>query len=908
MRKALLIPLIFLCTVALSAMAQFPAAGTDDYLAMGRITLQTGTCPVETIDLNGTVKVHRGSPFDPGDGRDEIPTEMIQMSLTGSAPCNGPVIVKVQLAPAPASIGRIKAQNISPDYPAFSFFDVYVEIELVSLTLVSSSPITISGVINNIPWLGETHSGFPPVPIDLHDKATGTLMGQLSTFSWTPIGINTCPPGPAFCDSVRTAPCLLICPASDIVYRVVLKDSCGNPVCDTVNTWLDFSQCNAIPCPGEEPFWPNVFPDSCDPATGTHFFTVDAGQQGCTTCPVGLIVNGFFCRIVEARFFDTNGDLCVFPNDLLGGPCNDYDCDGLFTPNDQTIFDSHLDHCCTQPCPPGPPFCDSTKFIRCLNICPRSDVVWVAVLKDSCGNPVCDTIGTFLDFSNCPAVPCPNEEPLWPQVRPDSCNPISGEHYFTVDASLVGCTDCFPILFVNFAPCVTVQAMFYDVDGDFCVTVNDFTGLPCNDYNCNGQIDADDIGIHNLHKGHCCPGAPCPPGPAFCDSVRTDPCLVICPASDIVYKVVLKDSCGNPVCDTIGTFLDFSNCPAFPCPGEEPNWPIVRPDSCDPATGTHYFTVDAGMDVCVPCAAVLFVNNQPCRDIPAYFLDVNGDLCVTDADLISAGFCNDYNCDGQIDADDIGIHNLHKGHCCPGGPCPPGPAFCDSIFAEPCILICPKSDVVYQVVVKDSCGNPLCDTLGIWLDFAQCPAQPCLDHEPVWPRVLPDSCDPATGTHYFTVDAGLLDCTICQVGLFVNGALCRVIQARFFDINGDLCVTGNDFIGQVCNDYDCDGQITPADRLIFDSHLNHCCCDCKPGDANGSGSYNILDATYIVSYLFKNGPPPTPYRICSGDANCDCVVNILDATYLIAYLFKNGPAPCTCEEWVAKCGLPLRKQ
>lgn len=84
-------------------------------------------------------------------------------------------------------------------------------------------------------------------------------------------------------------------------------------------------------------------------------------------------------------------------------------------------------------------------------------------------------------------------------------------------------------------------------------------------------------------------------------------------------------------------------------------------------------------------------------------------------------------------------------------------------------------------------------------------------------------------------------------------------------------------------------------------------CDCRPGDANGNGSYNILDATYIISYLFKSGPAPTPYRICSGDANCNCVVNILDATYLIAYLYKQGPSPCTCQQWVTQCGLPLRK-
>jgi hypothetical protein len=84
-------------------------------------------------------------------------------------------------------------------------------------------------------------------------------------------------------------------------------------------------------------------------------------------------------------------------------------------------------------------------------------------------------------------------------------------------------------------------------------------------------------------------------------------------------------------------------------------------------------------------------------------------------------------------------------------------------------------------------------------------------------------------------------------------------------------------------------------------------CDCVPGNADGEGSHNILDATHIISYLYKNGPAPVPYAICSGDADCDCKLNILDATHLINYLYKNGPAPCSCEEWTSNCG-PLSKR
>jgi hypothetical protein len=81
-------------------------------------------------------------------------------------------------------------------------------------------------------------------------------------------------------------------------------------------------------------------------------------------------------------------------------------------------------------------------------------------------------------------------------------------------------------------------------------------------------------------------------------------------------------------------------------------------------------------------------------------------------------------------------------------------------------------------------------------------------------------------------------------------------------------------------------------------------CFCRPGDANGDGVINVADAVYIINYVFKNGPPPTPYPVCSGDAQCDCSCNVADAVYLINYVFKNGPPPCNCEDWVTACGTP----
>ncbi len=61
------------------------------------------------------------------------------------------------------------------------------------------------------------------------------------------------------------------------------------------------------------------------------------------------------------------------------------------------------------------------------------------------------------------------------------------------------------------------------------------------------------------------------------------------------------------------------------------------------------------------------------------------------------------------------------------------------------------------------------------------------------------------------------------------------------------------------------------------------------GDANGDNSVNILDATFLISYLYKGGN--APYPAVMGDINGSCSTNILDVTYLINYLYKSGPVP-----------------
>jgi hypothetical protein len=61
------------------------------------------------------------------------------------------------------------------------------------------------------------------------------------------------------------------------------------------------------------------------------------------------------------------------------------------------------------------------------------------------------------------------------------------------------------------------------------------------------------------------------------------------------------------------------------------------------------------------------------------------------------------------------------------------------------------------------------------------------------------------------------------------------------------------------------------------------------GDANGDGSVTSSDVVYLLTYLYRGGPPPDP--LAAGDANQDGQINGSDVVYLINYLFHDGPPP-----------------
>jgi hypothetical protein len=78
------------------------------------------------------------------------------------------------------------------------------------------------------------------------------------------------------------------------------------------------------------------------------------------------------------------------------------------------------------------------------------------------------------------------------------------------------------------------------------------------------------------------------------------------------------------------------------------------------------------------------------------------------------------------------------------------------------------------------------------------------------------------------------------------------------------------------------------------------CCnhDGIRGDADGSGSINVGDPTFLTDYIFFGGDPPPCQdpdgTYPEGDADASGSINVGDPTYLTDYIFFGGPDPLPC--------------
>ncbi len=154
---------------------KFPAkGGFDGFQSMLDLVIVDGPgCLGQTMEIRlaGPTLVNRSDRVDRR--RDVVQTELVSMSLTGFHPSLGDVVVRE--SPTQASTGRVKQIGRDPrrsdrtDFPAHSFFDVFVLIDVQRMTLHNQDPIRMENRnILAIPPIGSEYRG-TGVPVPLFD-------------------------------------------------------------------------------------------------------------------------------------------------------------------------------------------------------------------------------------------------------------------------------------------------------------------------------------------------------------------------------------------------------------------------------------------------------------------------------------------------------------------------------------------------------------------------------------------------------------------------------------------------------------------------------------------------------------------------------------------------------------------
>jgi hypothetical protein len=146
------------------------SAGTEAFLSEGEVTV---TMPqFDVVDLVITIQG----------------TEIVNMELKGELPEIGEVIVRAgEMYGLHPTVGLI--EELVPgigDEAAYSFFDVYFEIDIPALqiTAQNAEPVPIEAVIEEIPPLGNPYK--KDIVIQVLDPRTGAFVLEITSFRHTP--------------------------------------------------------------------------------------------------------------------------------------------------------------------------------------------------------------------------------------------------------------------------------------------------------------------------------------------------------------------------------------------------------------------------------------------------------------------------------------------------------------------------------------------------------------------------------------------------------------------------------------------------------------------------------------------------------------------------------------------------
>lgn len=210
------------------------------------------------LTLTGPSTGMRGATeFNPATGQTKIPIELLTMNLTGNSPL-GPMTVRAgrEMGFEP-SLGEIDPHSTTSDFPAQSFFDVFVHIQTPSLSLHTDRPFRVQATVTDFPPYGSGFQGNDPV--QLLDSG-GIPVGVINSALHRPLCVV-----PSDCDDLN--PCTIdSCNTiTGTCQHAAAPDADGDGVCDPLDN------CSNAANPGQGALVFPVYPEMIKFTTKTQF-------------------------------------------------------------------------------------------------------------------------------------------------------------------------------------------------------------------------------------------------------------------------------------------------------------------------------------------------------------------------------------------------------------------------------------------------------------------------------------------------------------------------------------------------------------------------------------------------------------------------------------------------------------
>jgi len=169
---------------------EYPPAGTDIIQVGLSCELDVDGLGVAEVTFNGTAEVARSDPDDfDGNTRMEIQTEILSMDLVAPNPFAAGGNITLRTNPSLPSTGLVEEQLPSEWFPAESFFDVYVEVDIPDLpdpVFNTDSTRLLNNDVREIPPVGEPHTD-DGTDTELKTTPTGHTVARMRSVALIPI-------------------------------------------------------------------------------------------------------------------------------------------------------------------------------------------------------------------------------------------------------------------------------------------------------------------------------------------------------------------------------------------------------------------------------------------------------------------------------------------------------------------------------------------------------------------------------------------------------------------------------------------------------------------------------------------------------------------------------------------------